>query len=88
MTRSDRAAARLGSVLSIFVGAWALVSVALPFGLIGGAVAALFGLTFGVIALFAHAWGKWRKIALAGIAISTFALVAAVAVVVYVVLSE
>ena len=88
MTRSDRAAARLGSVLSIFVGAWALVSVALPFGRIGGAVAALFGLTFGVIALLAHAWGRWRKIAVAGIAISTCAFVVAAAEVVYVVLSE
>ena len=88
MKQSDRVAVWLGSVLSVFVGAWALVSVALPFGLIGGAVAALFGLIFGVIALFAHAWGKWRKIALAGIAISTFALVVAAAVVVYVVVSE
>ena len=51
-------------------------------------MAALFGLVFGVLALFARAWGRWRKIALAGIAISTLALVVAAAVVVYVVLSE
>ena len=67
---------------------WALVSVALPFGLIGGAVAALFGLAFGVLALFAHAWGRWRKIAVVGIAISTLALLVAAAEVVYVVLSD
>jgi len=86
--RSDRVAAWLGSVLSVLVGVWALVSVTLPFGVVGGAVAALFGLVFGVLALFAHAWGRWRKIATAGIAISAFALVVAVAEVAYVVLAE
>ena len=88
MNRSDRATAWLGSVLSVLVGVWALGSVAFPFGVIGGAVAALFGLAFGVLALFARAWGRWRKIAVAGIAISTLALVVAAAEVVYVVLSE
>jgi hypothetical protein len=78
-------AAWLGSILSVVVGVWALVSVALPFGLIGGAVAALFGLAFGVLALFARARGRWRKIAVAGIAISTLALLVAAAEVVYVV---
>ena len=87
MGRSDRAVVWLGSVLSLVVGVWALVSVALPFGLIGGAVAALFGLVFGALALFAHAWGRWRKIAVSGIAISTLALLVAAAVVAYVVLS-
>jgi hypothetical protein len=73
MSRSDRAVVWVGSVLSVFVGAW---------------VAALFGLAFGVLALFAHAWGRWRKIAVAGIGISTLALVVAAAVGVYIVLSE
>ena len=88
VSRSDRAVVWLGSVLSVLVGVWALGSIAVPFGLIGGAVAALFGLVFGVLALFAHAWGRWRKIAVAGIAISTFALLVAAAEVVYLVLSE
>ena len=88
MSRSDRVTAWLGAVLSVFVGVWALGSLALPFGLVGGAVAALFGLAFGVLALFARAWGRWRKIAVAGIAISTLALLVAAAEVVYFVLSE
>ena len=74
MSRSDRAAVRLGSVLSVLVGVWALFSVLFPFGLIGGAVGALFGLVFGVLALFARAWGRWRKTAVAGIAIRTSSL--------------
>jgi len=75
-------------MLSIVVGVWGLASVALPFGVIGGAVAALFGLSFGVLAILGHAWGRWRKTALAGIAVSSLALVVAAAEVVYVVLAE
>lgn len=79
----DRAAVRLGSLLSVVVGIWALASLALPWGLVGGAAAALFGLAFGGIALRAHAWGRWRKTALVGIAVSGLALQGAVAEVVY-----
>jgi hypothetical protein len=43
MGASDRAAVRLGSVLSVVVSLWGLGSVALPFGLVGGVAAALFG---------------------------------------------
>jgi membrane associated rhomboid family serine protease len=46
----------LGSVLSVVVAIWGLGSVALPFGLVGGAAAALFGLTFGVLAIRTKAW--------------------------------
>jgi MFS family permease len=79
MHAGDRAAVRLGSVLSVAVGVWALGTVALPFGVIGGAVAALFGLVFGVLAVRAHAWGGWRKAALVGIAISILAVLVAAA---------
>jgi membrane associated rhomboid family serine protease len=51
MGASERAAVRLGSVLSVVVGLWGLGSLALPFGLVGGAAAALFGLTFGILAI-------------------------------------
>jgi hypothetical protein len=51
-----------------------LAVVAIPFGVIGRAVAAAFGLVFGVLALLGHAWGRWRKIAFVGIAISSLAL--------------
>jgi hypothetical protein len=61
---------------------------ALPFGPIGGAVGALFGLVFGGLAVLAHAWGGWRKAALVGIAISILALLVAAAEVVYIVLAE
>jgi hypothetical protein len=88
MDASDRAAVWLGSVLSLAVGVWALGSLALPFGVMGGAVAALFGLAFGGLAVLAHAWGGWRKTALVGIAISTLALLLATAEVVYFVLAE
>jgi hypothetical protein len=88
MHASDRAAVWLGSILSVVVGVWALGSVALPFGVIGGAVAALFGLAFGGLAVLAHAWGRWRKTALVGIAVSSLALLVAAAEVVYVVLAE
>jgi hypothetical protein len=88
MHASDRAAIWLGSVLSVVVGVWALGSVALPFGLIGGAVAALFGLAFGGVAVLAHARGRWRKTAFVGIAISSLALLVAAAEVVYFVVAE
>jgi hypothetical protein len=80
---SDRVAVWLGSILSVVVGVWALGSVALPFGVIGGAIGALFGLTFGGLAVLARAWGRWRKIALVGIAISCLALLVAAAEVAY-----
>jgi hypothetical protein len=88
MPASERAAVWIGSVLSVAVGIWALGSLALPFGPIGGAVAALFGLVFGGLAVLAHAWGGWRKAALVGIAISILALLVAAAEVVYIVLAE
>ena len=88
MQASDRAAVWLGSVLSVVVGVWALGSVALPFGLIGGAVAALFGLAFGGLAVLARARGRWRKTAFIGIAISTLALLVAAAEVIYFVVAE
>jgi len=88
MDASDRVAVWLGSVLSVGVGVWALGSLALPFGVVSGAVAALFGLAFGGLAVLAHAWGGWRKTALVGIAVSTLALLVAAAEVVYFVLAE
>jgi hypothetical protein len=74
MKTSDRLAARLGSILSITLALWGLAFVAFPFGEIGGAGAAVFGLLFGVLSLHSHAWGRWRKTALAGVAISSLAL--------------
>lgn len=88
MQASDRATVWLGSVLSIVVGVWALGSLALPFGVIGGAAAALFGLAFGGLAVRARAWAGWRKTALVGIAISSLALLVAAAELVYFVLAE
>jgi hypothetical protein len=85
---SDRAVVWLGSTLSLAVGVWALGSVALPFGVIGGAVAALFGLAFGGLAIRAQAWGRWRKTAFVGIGANSLALLVALAEVVYVVLAE
>jgi hypothetical protein len=81
-------AARLGSILSIVLAVWGLAFVATPFGAIGGAGAAAFGLVVGVIALRSHAWGRWRKTALAGIAISSLVLLVFAAVVVYIVFFE
>jgi hypothetical protein len=72
--------------VSVVVGIWALGSLALPWGFIGGAAAALFGLAFGGIALIAHASGGWRKTALVGLAISGLALLVAVGEVVYILL--
>jgi len=46
-----------------------------PIGAIGGAGAAVLGIAFGVLALVSHAWGRWRTVALAGLAISILALV-------------
>ena len=85
---SERAAARLGSVLSVIVGLWGLGSVAFPFGLVGGAAAALFGLTFGLLAIRRNAWGRWRKAALTGIGINGLTLLVAAGEVVYFVIAE
>lgn len=74
MRTSDRLAVRLESILSVVLGVWGLVVMPLPFGAVGGTGAAAFGLVFGVLALLSHAWGRWRKAALVGIAISCLAL--------------
>jgi hypothetical protein len=88
MNASDRLAARLGSVLSPVLGLWGLAFVASPFGAVGGPGAALFGLVFGALAMVAHAWGRWRTTALAGITISTLTLlVFALEIVVFVLLA-
>ena len=88
MKAGDRLAARLGSVLSLGLGLWGLAFVAFPFGAVGAAGAALFGLVFGALAMVAHARGRWRKTALAGIAVSTLTLlVFAVEIVVFVLLA-
>jgi hypothetical protein len=84
---SERAAVRLGSALSVLVGLWALGLLAVPLGVVGGAGAAIFGLTFGSLAIHGHAWGRWRKIALVGIAISGLALLVAAAEVVLLVIA-
>jgi len=88
MGASERAAGRLGSVLSVAVGVWGLGSVAFPFRLVGGAAAALFELTFGVLAIRTSAWARRRKTALVGIGISSLTLLVAAAEVVYFVISE
>jgi hypothetical protein len=77
MKRSDRLAARLGSILSVVLGVYGLAVMPIPFGVVGGSVAALFGLAFGVLGLLANAWGRWRTAARAGIVISSLALVVA-----------
>jgi hypothetical protein len=74
MRTSDRLAARLGAILSVVLGIWGLVAMPFPFAVVGGAGAAVFGLLFGVLALLTPAWGRWRKAALVGIAISCLAL--------------
>ena len=84
----NRAAAWLGSILSVVVGAWALLSMASPFGVVAGTAAALFGLAFGAFAFAAHAGGRWRTTALAGIVANSLALFVAAALVVYVVVVE
>jgi hypothetical protein len=89
MRTSDRLAVRLGSILSIVVAVWGLAAVAaVPFGVVGGAFAAVLALGFGIVALLAHAWGRWRRIALAGIAISILALVVFAGEIVFVVFFE
>jgi hypothetical protein len=88
VSTSNRTAVALGSILSVVVGAWALVSMASPFGLVAGTGAALFGLAFGALAFAAHAGGRWRTTAFVGIAANGLALLVAAAVVVYVVLVE
>ena len=84
----NRAAAWLGSILSVVVGAWALLSMASPFGVVAGTAAALFGLAFGVLAVLANAAGRWRQTAFVGIGASCLTLLIALAEVLYVVLVE
>jgi len=87
MSTSDRLAARLGSILSVVLGVYGLAVMPIPFGVVAGSVAALFGLAFGGVGLLANAWGRWRTAARAGIAISGRALVVAAAeVVVFIIL--
>jgi hypothetical protein len=74
MKPSDRLTVWLGSTLSIFLAVWGLLFVAFPFGSIGGAIAAAFGLVFGVLALASNAWGRWRTTAITGIVISSLTL--------------
>jgi hypothetical protein len=88
MRTGDRAAVKLGSVLSVVAGVWALGTVVLPFGVIAGSATALFGLAFGGLAVPAHAWGGWRKAAFVGIAMSTLTLLFVAALLVYVVVAE
>ena len=88
MRTRDRAAVELSSVLSVVAGVWALVTVALPFGVIAGSATALFGLAFGGLAVLAHAWSGWRKAAFVGIAMSILTLLFVAALLVYVVLAE
>ncbi len=66
---------------------WGLLAVAaVPLGTaIGGAAAALFAVVFGVLAVLSRAWGRWRKAALTGIAISILALLVFAAEIVFVV---
>jgi hypothetical protein len=87
MGASERAAVRLCSGLSVVLGLWGLGAVALPFGLVGGAAAALFGLTFGLLAIRRKPWGQWRKAALVGIGISGLTLLVAAGEVVYFVIA-
>jgi hypothetical protein len=71
----DRVVPQLASILSIVLALWGLAFVANAIGAIGGAGAALFGLVFGILALLSDVRGRWRKTALAGIAVSVLALV-------------
>ena len=67
-------ATRIASILSILFGLWGLVFVTTPYGIVGGAGAAVFGLAFGALALHGRPAGRWRKTALTGVAISVLAL--------------
>jgi hypothetical protein len=84
----DRATVRLCSVLSILVGLWGLASLPFPFGVVGGVGAALCGLGFGVLSVDAHAWGRWRRAALVGIAISSITFLGGLAEVAYFVIAD
>jgi hypothetical protein len=83
MKTSDRLTVRLSSIISIVLGVWGLAVMPFPFGVVGGSGAAVLGVVFGALALLSRAWGRWRKTALAGIAISSLALLAAAAEVVF-----
>jgi hypothetical protein len=74
-------ATRIASILSILFALWGLAFVAMPFGAIGGAGAAVFGLAFGALALHGRPRGRWRKSALTGVAVSILALAVFVVVV-------
>jgi hypothetical protein len=87
MQASHRAAVWVGSILSVGVGVWALVSLASPFGPVGG-VAALFGLAFGGLAVLARARGRWRRAAVVGLVINSLALFVAAGEVVYFVVAR
>ena len=63
----------MSAALSAFTSTWGLLTVG--FGLVGGAVAALFGVVFGILALLSGAWGRWRRTALVGIALGSLTLV-------------
>lgn len=88
MNTGNRAAAWLGSILSVALGVWALLSMATPFGLIAGPVTALFGLAFGVLAVFAGGAGRVRRTAFVGVGASCLTLLLALVEVAYVVLVE
>jgi hypothetical protein len=79
---SDRWTAELASILSIVLGLWGLAVMPIPFGVVGGSGAALFGLVLGVLALVSGLAGRSRKTAIAGVAVSSLALVVAAAEVV------
>jgi hypothetical protein len=66
---------RIAALLSVVLGAWGLLFVASPIGTVGGAAAAAFGLLFGLLALSGGVSGRWQKTAVAGIAVSSLALV-------------
>jgi hypothetical protein len=83
MRTSERVAARLEAILSVVLGIWGLVVMPFPFAVVGGAGAAVCGLVLGVLALLTPAWGRWRKAAFVGIAISCLALLVLVGEIVF-----
>jgi hypothetical protein len=65
-----------------------LLFVATPLGAVGGAAAALFGLALGFVALRSGASGRWRRTALAGIAMGSLALAVFGVLAAYVLLTD